>query len=68
MFRIERLKKVKNMAKTYRAVEMGNGSGRFVIVDNETNKVLSDAAGYGFKSKTTACRSYAYYLAHVAQA
>lgn len=54
------------MAKTYRAVEMNDKAGRFAIVDRTTGSVLSDAQGYGYKSKTKAYRGYAYQLKQAA--
>lgn len=62
-----KVKKVKIMGRTYKAVEMNGTDGRYQIVDTETNEVLSDAKGFGFKSKTTAYRSYEYYRKYVAQ-
>ena len=48
------------MAKTYGTVAMEGKANRWAIADKETGNILMDANGYGYKSKTTAHRAYAY--------
>lgn len=52
------------MAKTYKAVPMDGVEERYQIVDNETGRMLDNAQGYGYKTKSGAYKSYAYILKH----
>lgn len=52
------------MAKNFTAAPMKNVEGRYEVVDRATGAVLDDAQGYGFKTKTGACKCYGYKLKH----
>ena len=47
--------------KVIRSKQLSKGyDNRYVIIDKETNQVLDDANGYGYKSKENAHRCWAY--------
>ena len=50
-----------NNYKVIKSKQLSKGyDNRYVIVDKETNQVLDDANGYGYKSKENAHRCWAY--------
>ena len=50
-----------NDYKVIRSKQLSRGyDNRYVIVDKETNQVLDDANGYGYKNKENAHRCWAY--------
>lgn len=57
---IERRKAKMETQVKARAVAMPANSARYMVVDIETNRVLDDARGYGYRSKAKAYAAYSF--------
>ena len=57
---IERRKTKMETQVKARAVAMPTNSARYMVVDIETNRVLDDARGYGYRSKAKAYAAYSF--------